>query len=67
MAKKDSIDNFLGDMKIMDDASVHKALKSLVSKGLVKEEMINGEPHYSLTYFGKIVVAHGNSAPSTRN
>jgi len=40
-------------------AEIQLALKGLVAKGFAKEEMINGEPHYSLTEAGKAFVESG--------
>lgn len=57
------------DSKIIVDA-----LKRLVAKGLATEEIIDGEPHYSLTEageavskFGLDIAKHSKSKPNTQS
>jgi DNA-binding HxlR family transcriptional regulator len=52
---------------ITNDKHLDDALRTLIARGLVKEEMINGEPHYSMTDLGKATMNHEGSDIKTRN
>ncbi len=51
----------------MTDEEFNSAVKNLLKKGLVKEEMIDGVMHYHITKLGKIYFKHTYSEPSERN
>jgi len=45
--------------KEKDYEIIQRALKGLIAKGLAKEEIINGQTHYSLTEAGMIYSKFG--------
>jgi hypothetical protein len=54
-------------MSIKNDDDLDKALKNLLDQGLIREEMIDGKPHYSMTNIGKQVFVQNKSDPKSRN
>lgn len=46
---------------------LEEALASLVKKGIMTETIIDGEIHYSLTDYGKVVGEHIIADPKDRN
>jgi predicted transcriptional regulator len=67
VSKPGTFKDILSNLSVKDEVELNAALKGLIEKGLLTEEIIDGEPCYELTSLGKSVVVHSFSAESDRN
>lgn len=54
------------DLRMKDD-EFDTAIKGLLEKGLMEEQVIDNEPHYRITDLGKSVHKHSASDPKNQN